>query len=87
MPPHGFGGFPPRGMPPGPFIPQRGFAPFTPFRIPPPEFVPKTIGDWTEHRLPDGKLYYYNVKTKESKWEKPSEFDGAQGWLTQVFLF
>ncbi|XP_002156237.3 transcription elongation regulator 1 isoform X1 [Hydra vulgaris] len=43
------------------------------FRLP-LEFVPKTIGDWTEHRLPDGRLYYFNNKTRESKWDKPVEF-------------
>ena len=43
------------------------------FRLP-LEFVPKTIGDWTEHRLPDGRLYYFNNKSRESKWDKPLEF-------------
>ena len=62
-------GFPPafRGQPPG-------FPPFPGFPLPPPDFMPKTVGDWTEHRLPDGRLYYYNNKSKESKWEKPKEF-------------
>jgi len=65
-------GFPPptfRGQPPR-------FPPFPGFPLPPPDFMPKTVGDWTEHRLPDGRLYYYNNKSKESKWEKPKEFDG-----------
>jgi len=35
---------------------------------------PKTQGDWTEHTAPDGRKYYYNNKTKQSKWEKPDEF-------------
>lgn len=26
---------------------------------------------WTEHRAPDGRLYYYNSKAGESVWEKP----------------
>ena len=29
--------------------------------------------DWTEHNAPDGRKYYYNNKSKESKWEKPDE--------------
>lgn len=29
--------------------------------------------DWTEHVSPDGRKYYYNVKSKQSKWEKPDE--------------
>ncbi|KAI3633051.1 hypothetical protein MIR68_009126 [Amoeboaphelidium protococcarum] len=28
---------------------------------------------WTEHKAPDGRLYWYNKDTKESKWEKPDE--------------
>nr|CAB3265191.1 pre-mRNA-processing factor 40 homolog A [Phallusia mammillata] len=29
--------------------------------------------DWTEHSAPDGRKYFYNCKSKESKWEKPDE--------------
>merc|ERR1712179_130994 len=25
--------------------------------------------DWTEHTAPDGRKYYYNTLTKQSKWE------------------
>lgn len=28
---------------------------------------------WTEHKAPDGRTYYYNSVTKESRWEKPDE--------------
>lgn len=28
---------------------------------------------WTEHTAPDGRKYYYNSKTRESRWEKPDE--------------
>ena len=27
--------------------------------------------EWTKHEAPDGRTYYYNKKTRESKWEKP----------------
>ncbi|KAJ1982669.1 hypothetical protein H4R35_000192 [Dimargaris xerosporica] len=27
---------------------------------------------WTEHRAPDGRVYYYNPTTKQSIWERPS---------------
>uniref|UniRef100_T1JD55 Pre-mRNA-processing factor 40 homolog B n=1 Tax=Strigamia maritima TaxID=126957 RepID=T1JD55_STRMM len=29
--------------------------------------------NWTEHRSPDGRIYYYNNVTKQSSWEKPDE--------------
>ncbi|KAI4500072.1 hypothetical protein M0802_004942 [Mischocyttarus mexicanus] len=29
--------------------------------------------DWTEHKAPDGRTYYYNSITKQSLWEKPDE--------------
>ncbi|VVC43795.1 Hypothetical protein CINCED_3A020008 [Cinara cedri] len=29
--------------------------------------------DWTEHKAPDGRFYYYNSVTKQSAWEKPDE--------------
>ncbi|KAG5682417.1 hypothetical protein PVAND_011770 [Polypedilum vanderplanki] len=27
--------------------------------------------EWSEHRAPDGRTYYYNNVTKESRWDKP----------------
>jgi pre-mRNA-processing factor 40 len=28
---------------------------------------------WTEHKAPDGRIYYYNSETKQSSWQKPNE--------------
>uniref|UniRef100_A0A452H025 Uncharacterized protein n=1 Tax=Gopherus agassizii TaxID=38772 RepID=A0A452H025_9SAUR len=28
---------------------------------------------WSEHRAPDGRVYYYNCSSKQSTWEKPDE--------------
>ncbi|KAJ8313679.1 hypothetical protein KUTeg_008240 [Tegillarca granosa] len=28
---------------------------------------------WTEHKAPDGRIYYYNNATKQSSWEKPDD--------------
>ncbi|XP_023216919.1 pre-mRNA-processing factor 40 homolog A-like [Centruroides sculpturatus] len=28
---------------------------------------------WTEHKAPDGRIYYYNHATKQSSWDKPDE--------------
>uniref|UniRef100_A0A0K8T1V0 Transcription elongation regulator 1 n=2 Tax=Lygus hesperus TaxID=30085 RepID=A0A0K8T1V0_LYGHE len=35
-----------------------------------PEIVAKA-SEWTEHRAPDGRFYYYNAKAGDSVWEKP----------------
>ncbi|KAI8050250.1 hypothetical protein BDF22DRAFT_696288 [Syncephalis plumigaleata] len=32
---------------------------------------------WTEHKAPDGKIYYYNRVTKQSAWEKPDELKSS----------
>jgi hypothetical protein len=28
---------------------------------------------WTEHKAPDGRTYFYNSISKESRWDKPDE--------------
>jgi pre-mRNA-processing factor 40 len=33
----------------------------------------KPPSDWTEHKAPDGRSYYYNSVTKQSSWDKPNE--------------
>ena len=64
-----------------------GFPPnlVPPFSIPPPRFsAPPVVAaaaaafgavppntEWTEHKAPDGRPYYYNNLTKQSSWEKP----------------
>jgi hypothetical protein len=30
-------------------------------------------GPWSEHKAPDGRIYYYNSETKQSSWQKPDE--------------
>ena len=35
---------------------------------------PKTLAkaqEWTEHRAPDGRMYYYNAGIQQSCWERP----------------
>eukprot|EP00803_Ostreobium_quekettii_P011403 evm.model.scf_473.7 EVM.evm.TU.scf_473.7 scf_473:23302-33338(+) len=41
-----------------------------------PEGKPKS--DWTEHKAPDGRTYYYNVSKRTSSWEKPAELMDSQ---------
>lgn len=45
-----------------------------------PAFPPGSVSDsvilsneWSEHKSPDGRVYYYNSITKQSSWEKPDE--------------
>ncbi|XP_018089429.1 pre-mRNA-processing factor 40 homolog A isoform X1 [Xenopus laevis] len=33
----------------------------------------KTKSQWTEHKSPDGRTYFYNAETKQSTWEKPDD--------------
>ena len=37
-----------------------------------------TASDWKEFTSPDGRKYYHNRKTKESKWTMPEEMKRAQ---------
>ncbi|CAF5226704.1 unnamed protein product, partial [Rotaria magnacalcarata] len=32
---------------------------------------------WTEHKAPDGRTYFYNSISKESRWEKPDELKSS----------
>lgn len=75
---------PPSAVPP---IAGMGFPPIVPqFNIPPPGFgaappppeIAAAFGaatntDWTEHKAPDGRPYYYNNASKQSSWEKPED--------------
>ncbi|XP_044756362.1 transcription elongation regulator 1-like isoform X2 [Coccinella septempunctata] len=58
--PWAMGGPPPWGLPPG--LPLLGKVD--------PELIAKAA-EWSEHKAPDGRLYYYNAKKGESVWEKP----------------
>ncbi|XP_037928198.1 pre-mRNA-processing factor 40 homolog A [Teleopsis dalmanni] len=64
---------PAMGYPPS-IVPQFSIPP-PGFGAPPAEIVafggalPTT--EWTEHKAPDGRPYYYNNTTKQSSWEKP----------------
>ena len=37
--------------------------------------------EWTEHKAPDGRSYYYNSKSLESVWEKPQPLKDLEGKL------
>lgn len=43
----------------------------------------ENLKSWTEHTAPDGRKYYYNNITQESRWEKPDEMKT----VVEVFIF
>ncbi|XP_050430254.1 transcription elongation regulator 1 [Adelges cooleyi] len=78
-----FGGPPPFGMPP-PAFSQAPWGMMPPGFAPPSMMMPgmelnnkidpvilANAAEWSEHRSPDGRMYYYSMKTSESVWEKP----------------
>ncbi|XP_017777261.1 PREDICTED: pre-mRNA-processing factor 40 homolog A [Nicrophorus vespilloides] len=70
---------PPAGIGTPPLMPpMSSFPPMIPqFNVPPPGFgafqapAPNPQEQWTEHKAPDGRTYYYNSVTKQSSWQKP----------------
>lgn len=38
----------------------------------------QVLADWKEFQAPDGRKYYHNKTTKESRWQMPEEFRLAQ---------
>lgn len=43
-----------------------------------PELLEKA-SEWTEHKAPDNRSYFYNSKTQESVWEKPQALKDLEG--------
>lgn len=41
------------------------------------EAATKAVTPWQEFTTPEGKPYYFNSVTKETRWEKPAELGGA----------
>lgn len=64
--------------------PDMGISPGMLPRMPPPGILPPGLplppvgvrppqSAWTEHKTPDGRMYYYNIQSMQSTWEKPKE--------------
>lgn len=73
---------PPPGLVPPPFGVNPMFAPggvrplLAPAAVPPltaskPDSTEQS--QWSEHRTPDGRIYYFNKLTNQSSWEKPED--------------
>mmetsp|Transcript_17598 Transcript_17598/g.41495 ORF Transcript_17598/g.41495 Transcript_17598/m.41495 type:complete len:236 (+) Transcript_17598:14-721(+) len=39
---------------------------------------------WTEHRAPDGTLYYFNSVLSETQWSRPGASAGVGGWWDET---
>ena len=35
--------------------------------------------EWSEHKAPDGRSYYFNAQVGESVWEKPAALKDFEG--------
>jgi len=63
--------FNPMQFPPGMAMPSMTMPPMVDVAKKPPSADTPNV--WTEHTAPDGRHYYYNATTRESRWEKPEE--------------
>jgi hypothetical protein len=57
---------------------------------PPPKVIEVPEDDWREAKTPDGKIYYYNLKTNEKSWGRPPQIpppppDGS--FISHVLFF
>lgn len=86
MPPPGYGGYPPGpwGMPwqHPPQQQQMSEQPAKNLIVKPGVIEPQVIAraaEWSEHRAPDGRPYYYHAGRGESVWEKPQAIRDLEG--------
>lgn len=86
MPPPGYGNYPPGpwGMPwqHPPQQQQMSEPPAKNLIVKPGVIEPQVIAraaEWSEHRAPDGRPYYYHSGRGESVWEKPQAIRDLEG--------
>ncbi|XP_046424442.1 pre-mRNA-processing factor 40 homolog A [Neodiprion virginianus] len=56
-----------------PAVPTSTTSTLEPATVTPSIPTTEKKSEWTEHKAPDGRTYYYNSSTKQSLWEKPDE--------------
>uniref|UniRef100_A0A7S3AZ34 Uncharacterized protein n=1 Tax=Haptolina ericina TaxID=156174 RepID=A0A7S3AZ34_9EUKA len=88
-PPHMQGGYPPHagyqapyaahGYPPaaGGYAGYHGGGGGYPAAAAAPQ--PQPTSAWSEHYTPEGHMYYYNMQTGASSWEKPQDYQPKRG--------
>lgn len=85
--PPGWQGMPPWGMPPVSGMPgmasQFGPDEATLLSQIDPEILAKSA-EWSEHKAPDGRFYYYNSKKGESVWEKPQALKDLESKFLKI---
>lgn len=84
MPPPGYGGYQPGpwGMPWQHPPQQQSEQPAKNLIVKPGVIEPQVIAraaEWSEHRAPDGRPYYYHAGRGESVWEKPQAIRDLEG--------
>lgn len=86
MPPPGYGSYPPGpwGMPWQHQPPQQQMSeqPAKNLIVKPGVIEPQVIAraaEWSEHRAPDGRPYFYHAGRGESVWEKPQAIRDLEG--------
>ena len=51
-----------------------------------PQLVAKA-SEWSEHKAPDGRSYFYNGKSQESVWEKPQDMKDLESKFAFSYKF
>lgn len=46
----------------------------------------EAAGDWSAHDDGDGRLFYYNRRSRESRWAAPEELSGLEGELMMKLM-
>jgi pre-mRNA-processing factor 40 len=41
---------------------------------------------WREYKAENGRIYYHNIDTKESRWTKPKELEDIEKMITSQQL-